>query len=170
MANVWTVNLARLRKRGKISQKEAAAALGVSQAMLSQYEHGHRECSVDFLVRAATYYAVSCDVLLGLVNQEEQTAARLADKHPLETDVQPSLLTIGRAVATLSPADDDRLTRALTVTLLRAAGADMPVHRQLAVLAELLADVPTQKSNALAVKTVRSFAESVAKECFQAFR
>ena len=54
-----------LRKERGISQKQAAAELGVSQALLSHYEKGIRECGLDFLVRAADFYSVSCDYLLG---------------------------------------------------------------------------------------------------------
>ncbi|MGN0692733.1 MAG: helix-turn-helix domain-containing protein [Oscillospiraceae bacterium] len=54
-----------LRKERNISQKQAASDLGVSQALLSHYEKGIRECGLDFLVRAADYYNVSCDYLLG---------------------------------------------------------------------------------------------------------
>lgn len=54
-----------LRKERGFSQKKAAADLGISQALLSHYEKGIRECGLDFLVRAATYYGVSCDYLLG---------------------------------------------------------------------------------------------------------
>lgn len=54
-----------LRKEKKISQKAAAQELGVSQALLSHYEKGIRECGLDFLVKAADYYNVSCDFLLG---------------------------------------------------------------------------------------------------------
>ena len=54
-----------LRKEKGISQKLAAADLGISQALLSHYEKGIRECGLNFLVRAADYYGVSCDYLLG---------------------------------------------------------------------------------------------------------
>lgn len=54
-----------LRKERKLSQKKAAEDLGVSQGLLSHYEKGKRECGLDFLVRAADYYGVSCDYLLG---------------------------------------------------------------------------------------------------------
>ena len=57
--------LSLLRKERHISQKDAAAALGVAQALLSHYEKGKRECGLDFLVRAADYYNVSTDYLLG---------------------------------------------------------------------------------------------------------
>lgn len=54
-----------LRKEKGISQKSAAQQLGVSQALLSHYENGIRECGLDFLVRAADFYGVSCDYILG---------------------------------------------------------------------------------------------------------
>lgn len=54
-----------LRKEKGISQKAAASDLGISQALLSHYEKGIRECGLDFLVRTADYYGVSCDYLLG---------------------------------------------------------------------------------------------------------
>ena len=55
-----------LRKEKGISQKQAAAELGISQALLSHYEKGVRECGLDFLIRCARFYHVSCDYLLGL--------------------------------------------------------------------------------------------------------
>lgn len=54
-----------LRKERGISQKEAAASLKISQALLSHYEKGIRECGLDFVVRVADFYGVSCDYLLG---------------------------------------------------------------------------------------------------------
>lgn len=54
-----------LRKERGISQKEAAGSLNVSQALLSHYEKGVRECGLDFVVRTADFYGVSCDYLLG---------------------------------------------------------------------------------------------------------
>lgn len=54
-----------LRKERGITQKQAAQDLGVSQALLSHYEKGIRECGLDFVVRVAEYYNVSCDYLLG---------------------------------------------------------------------------------------------------------
>lgn len=54
-----------LRKERGLSQKQAAADLGISQALLSHYEKGVRECGLGFVIRAADYYEVSCDYLLG---------------------------------------------------------------------------------------------------------
>lgn len=54
-----------LRKERGVTQKQAAEDLHVSQALLSHYEKGIRECGLDFVVRVADYYGVSCDYLLG---------------------------------------------------------------------------------------------------------
>lgn len=54
-----------LRKERKLSQKQAAMDLQISQALLSHYEKGIRECGLDFVVRCADYYDVSCDYILG---------------------------------------------------------------------------------------------------------
>jgi len=54
-----------LRKECGYSQKQAAQKLGISQALLSHYEKGIRECGLNFLVAAADLYGVSCDYLLG---------------------------------------------------------------------------------------------------------
>ena len=58
-----------LRKEKKLSQKQVASDLNVSQALLSHYENGIRECSLDFLINIANYYNVSCDYLLGRTPQ-----------------------------------------------------------------------------------------------------
>ena len=62
-----------LRKEKGISQKQAAQDLNVSQALLSHYEKGIRECGLAFVVRAADYYQVSCDFLLGRSPEREGT-------------------------------------------------------------------------------------------------
>ncbi len=55
----------RLRKEKGVSQRQAAADLGISQALLSHYEKGIREPKLDFIVKACDYYSVSADYLLG---------------------------------------------------------------------------------------------------------
>lgn len=54
-----------LRNEHGISQKDAAEAFGIAQALLSHYENGKRECGLDFVVQAADFYGVSVDYLLG---------------------------------------------------------------------------------------------------------
>lgn len=76
-----------LRKERGISQKAAAEELRVTQALLSHYEKGKRECGLDFLVRVADFYSVSSDYLLGRTastNGTVITAAEMA--YPDEKD------------------------------------------------------------------------------------
>ena len=69
MSKEFSTRLSLLRKEKKISQKTAAEALDVSQALLSHYEKGIRECGLDFIKRACEYYEVSADYLLGLTGK-----------------------------------------------------------------------------------------------------
>lgn len=68
-----------LRKERGLSQKKAAVDLGVSQSLLSHYEKGIRECGLDFVVRVADYYGVSCDYLLGRSDDKSGTTISLDD-------------------------------------------------------------------------------------------
>lgn len=68
-----------LRKEKGISQKKAAESLGVSQALLSHYEKGIRECGLEFVTRAADFYQVSCDYLLGRSPNRDGTLLMLED-------------------------------------------------------------------------------------------
>ena len=63
-----------LRKERGLSQKQVAGDMGISQALLSHYEKGIRECGLDFLVKTAEYYGVSTDYLLGRTVQRIFTA------------------------------------------------------------------------------------------------
>ncbi len=65
--------LALLRREKKVSQRAAAQALGVSQALLSHYENGAREPGLAFVRKACDYYGVSADYLLGLSMQRDGT-------------------------------------------------------------------------------------------------
>jgi len=69
MANtLFSKNLRKLREERQLSQKSVAASLGVSQALLSHYEKGIRECGLNFLTRAAKFYDVSTDYMLGVTD------------------------------------------------------------------------------------------------------
>ena len=63
--NKFSEIISETRRRRSISQKQAALELGISQAQLSHYEKGIRECGLDFLVKIADYYGVTTDYLLG---------------------------------------------------------------------------------------------------------
>ena len=88
-----------LRKEKGVSQKAASASLGISQALLSHYEKGIRECGLDFLVRAANYYGVSCDYMLGRTPDRSGTTLSIdqipeADAAGKENIFQGSILTV----------------------------------------------------------------------------
>jgi transcriptional regulator with XRE-family HTH domain len=84
------------RKRKGVSQKQAAADLGISQALLSHYENGIREPGLSFLVKAADYYNVSCDYLLGHAANVLQLN-QAVDFEDLPEDAQLSRETFLRA-------------------------------------------------------------------------
>ena len=56
--------LSALRRGRGLSQRQAAADLGISQALLSHYETGAREPGLNFVCRVCDYYNVSADYLL----------------------------------------------------------------------------------------------------------
>jgi transcriptional regulator with XRE-family HTH domain len=70
--------LSRLRREKGVSQRQAAQALEVSQALLSHYENGIREPGLAFVSRACDYYQVSADYLLGRTGERTppQTASQ----------------------------------------------------------------------------------------------
>lgn len=68
-----------LRKERGVTQKQAAQELGISQAQLSHYEKGIRECSLKFVVQVADYYGVSCDYLLGRSAERSGRTIRVED-------------------------------------------------------------------------------------------
>lgn len=70
MTNSFARRMTELRRKKGITQKQAAASLGISQALLSHYEKGVRECGLDFLLKAASFYEVSTDYLLGKEKKE----------------------------------------------------------------------------------------------------
>lgn len=78
MAIPLSERLVYLRKERGLSQKQAAMDLGISQALLSHYERGIRECGLEFLVRCAEYYHVSCDYLLGRTMEKNSDIPALA--------------------------------------------------------------------------------------------
>lgn len=96
MSAAFAFQLAQLRRAAGISQRKAAADLQVSQALLSHYEKGIREPGLDFVVRAADYYHVSCDLLLGrrdTIRQAEllRTAAPSQYARETERDIRNTL-------------------------------------------------------------------------------
>lgn len=65
MSSEFSRTLSLLRRERGVSQRTAAADLGISQALLSHYEKGVREPGLAFVVKACDYYHVSADFILG---------------------------------------------------------------------------------------------------------
>lgn len=74
-----------LRTERNLTQKKAAEALDISQALLSHYERGARECGLDFLIKIADFYDVSCDYLLGRTSERSGAKLTVSDIPEPET-------------------------------------------------------------------------------------
>lgn len=107
MSVEFSAKISMLRKEMGVTQRKAAEELGISQALLSHYEKGIRECNLDFVKRASAYYGVSSDYLLGITESKKG----MTDLYALDTiegDDEASPKTIIRALLYLS----ERLTHA----------------------------------------------------------
>ncbi len=91
-----------LRKERRISQKQVAADLQVSQALLSHYEKGIRECGLDFVVRVADYYGVSCDYLLGRTADKSGTMIAVEEIPSEDPAIQDKRMQAGGVLPTLN--------------------------------------------------------------------
>lgn len=99
MSTAFANRITSLRKEKGLSQKEVAISLGVSQALLSHYEKGVRECGLDFVVSCADFFGVTTDYLLGrqdskygLINEEEKYLLLETDTD--EIDMQLVMLCV----------------------------------------------------------------------------
>ena len=102
--------LSQLRKERGSSQKKAAADLGISQALLSHYEKGIRECGLDFVIKCSEYYGVTTDYLLGVsqnrYGMDEEYLSKLINEETegssMATLSQGTKILIDMAVASTS--------------------------------------------------------------------
>lgn len=101
METTFSAVISQLRKEQGISQKQAALDLGISQALLSHYEKGIRECGLGFVVRAASYYHVTSDYLLGLSDKKFAPTGRQAPKTAGQSE-EASLLDAAGSLLNLS--------------------------------------------------------------------
>ncbi len=125
--------LVTLRKNKGLSQKDAATKLGVSQGLLSHYEKGIRECGLDFLCRASSFYDVSADYLLGL-SDTKMISGALFDFDELPQDSEMRTSTLFRAYLLLmeqmsaggkNNADRIKMVYILTLYKLFVGGCDL---------------------------------------------
>ena len=92
--------LSLLRQEKGVSQRTAAGALGISQALLSHYENGIREPGLAFVVKACDYYGVSADFLLGRTLSRDGTTIATEELYDLSDEKDNSLR--GSVLALLS--------------------------------------------------------------------
>ena len=123
MNKSFSRNIILLRKEKNLSQKQAALELGISQALLSHYEKGIRECSLDFICKIADYYDVSTDFLLGRSfdrNISETDASKAWERKP--SGVTPSgrlqMNTLNVIYRTLNKIGRRKLTRNVSELLM----------------------------------------------------
>ena len=179
MSVAFSAKISMLRKEKGITQKKAAADLKISQALLSHYEKGIRECNLDFVTKAAVYYGVSTDYLLGLT-ELKHGAGTLFSASEIEGDGEMDIKTLLRALLHLSAqAENDPTAKeffegyfALSVQKYTAAltGATPSADRRSELCMALLAE--KQKKNAsgekkpetssLALQTVEDYARELA--------
>lgn len=113
----FAVVLSQLRKERGISQKKAATDLGISQALLSHYEKGIRECGLDFVIKCSAYYGVTTDYLLGVSesrNGMEAEAFTVTDNDGEQRDIAALVGATGE--------------------LLKVAAASLPQNRERVLL------------------------------------
>lgn len=79
MNTEFSRTLALLRQEKGVSQRSAAEALGISQALMSHYEKGVREPGLAFIVKACDFYGVSSDYLLGRTLTRDGTTIQAED-------------------------------------------------------------------------------------------
>lgn len=63
--STFAVNLKKIRKSKKVSQKVVAQQLGYGYTAVANYESGRNEPSIDDLIKIADFFQVSMDVLVG---------------------------------------------------------------------------------------------------------
>ena len=110
-----------LRKERNLSQKQVSQELGISQALLSHYEKGIRECSLDFVCRIADYYDVSTDYLLGR-SRDRYPFDPKENAAPVSTGLTPNarlqINTLSVIYQTLGKLSNRRLTRNISQLLM----------------------------------------------------
>ena len=69
--------------------------MGISQALLSHYEKGIRECGLDFVIKCSEYYGVTTDYLLGV--SDSRTGIATDSLSQLDDDEEHSVSTLAKA-------------------------------------------------------------------------
>ena len=73
----FAATLGELRRESGLSQRQAAAELGISQAVLSHYENDAREPKLDFVIKACEFYSVTADYILARTTERGDGSSRI---------------------------------------------------------------------------------------------
>ena len=112
MKPVFAQRLNGLRRERKLSQKQTADDLGVSQALLSHYENGVREPKLEFILKACDYYGVSTDYMFGRTNKKKSEWAEIMRSENAE--MLRCIHAASFLIALLSEINDEQLNLAVT--------------------------------------------------------
>lgn len=72
--------LKELRENRKLTKKDTAEKIGISERAYLTYEYGEREPKLDTLQKLADFYGVTTDYLLGRETKEQETIDELASE------------------------------------------------------------------------------------------
>lgn len=78
MVNGLGERLQKQRQILNLSQKEVAAAIGVSSSIISNYENGERTPSVETLITLSRLYHCSTDYLLGFEKNDNDVCLNVS--------------------------------------------------------------------------------------------
>ena len=138
MATDFSRTLSLLRQEKGISQRKAAAALGISQALLSHYENGIREPGLAFVCKVCDFYRVSADFLLGRTSSRDGSiieAAELYDASDEKGTLKGSILATlqKKLVVNTTGVLFDLLGKCGDRTAITAAGVVAPMVTQFGI-------------------------------------
>lgn len=161
-----------LRREKNITQKDAATDLGVSQALLSHYEKGIRECNLEFVKKAAVYYNVSADYLLGLSDTKHGNRD-VFDEADIPSDAQTATTTVLRAFVSLMNLAEEEggeaekyfnsfFSLAIKKYIYRSSGEKKNYPALCDMTANALPRIKTEfRSKPQSIKTVESYASEI---------
>lgn len=84
---MFSVELRRLRRENKLTQKEVADILGISQQQENRFELGENEPKIEYLVKLADYFGCTIDYLVG---RESEDGIIVIDGERVSQDVGPA--------------------------------------------------------------------------------
>ncbi len=70
IAKTYYERLKDLRESNNLTQREVAAAMGISERSYSYYEQGKRAVTIEMLVAFAKFYGISLYYLTGQINKK----------------------------------------------------------------------------------------------------